>query len=258
MYDTHTHTRFSTDSKMVIEDAVNRAREMDVGITITEHMDLAYPDPDAFVFDIDEYFRAYQPYRSDDVLLGIEIGMRSELTAENRKIVDGHAFDYVIGSIHVVDGIDIYQGSFYQGRTKQAVYGRYFQAMVDCLKTYDFIDSLGHIDYICRYARFTDPEIYFDEFKEYLEQVLGLVADKQIALEINTRRLGEQKSADLLVPIYRRFRELGGKYVTLGSDAHTPKDISKHFKLALAMAKECSLKPVRFKARKVEYLKEGI
>jgi len=253
--DTHMHTLFSTDSKMKIEEALKKAKELGLGITITEHMDLEYPEPKAFIFDIDEYFSAYEQYRCDNVLLGIEIGMRSELALENRQIVAGQPLDYIIGSIHLVDGIDIYQEKFYQGRTKQEVYGRYFASMLACQETYDFIDSLGHIDYIARYARYDDAEIYFDEFKEWFDQVLELLAKKQKAIEINTRRLGDKKTVEALIPVYQRFRELGGELVTIGSDAHTSQDIGKNFKVARDLAEKCALKPVCFKARKPDYMK---
>ncbi len=74
LFDTHMHTRFSTDSQMTVEEAAARSRELNMGITITEHLDLDFPEPKAFVFDVAEYFRAYERYRSDTLLLGIEIG----------------------------------------------------------------------------------------------------------------------------------------------------------------------------------------
>ncbi|MDR3559945.1 MAG: histidinol phosphate phosphatase [Negativicutes bacterium] len=254
LIDTHMHTQFSTDSGMTLAEAIARGRELDMAITITEHLDLDYPKPKAFIFDIDEYFQAYSRYRSDAVLLGIEIGMRSELVQANRAVVEGHPFDFVIGSIHVIDNIDIYLEEFYHGRSKRDVYGQYFTSMLDCLETYDFIDSLGHIDYIARYAKFADPEVRYSEFADYIDQVLVMLIDKQKALEINTRRLDQPEAVSALIPIYRRFAELGGRWVTIGSDAHTPKDIGKHFAQAQEMAASCGLRPVWFNAREPHYL----
>ena len=143
LFDTHTHTTFSTDSRMTFPEAVQAARERNLGIIITEHMDLAYPEPEAFMFNVDDYFAAYGPHRNDSVLLGIELGMREDCVDACREIATGHAFDYVIGSIHVVENIDIYQESFYLSRKKEEVYHQYFDSMIACLEQYDFIDSLG-------------------------------------------------------------------------------------------------------------------
>ncbi|MEN6566928.1 MAG: histidinol phosphate phosphatase [Veillonellales bacterium] len=254
LFDTHMHTKFSTDSQMRLEEAVAKARELNLGITVTEHMDLAYPEPQAFLLDIEGYFREYEKYRSDELLLGIEIGMRTDCREDNRQIAAGHAFDYVIGSIHVIDNVDIYCESFYRSRSKEEVYGQYFNAMIDCLETYEFIDCLGHIDYIARYGRYDDPEIYYDQFKDSIDRILGILAGQGKALEINTRRLDNRERIENILPVYRRFHDLGGRLVTVGSDAHKPKDIGKGMKLALQLAGECGLKAVRFKDRKPEYL----
>src|SRR5665647_1269850 len=102
LFDSHMHTYFSTDSEMVIDEAVARGQELNIGITITEHMDISYPGALPFIFDVDQYFAKYKEYHSDRVLLGIEIGMRSDCLDENCRLVEAYPFDYVIGSVHVV------------------------------------------------------------------------------------------------------------------------------------------------------------
>lgn len=255
LFDTHMHTRFSTDARMTMREAKAKGRDLGLGIIITEHMDLDYPQPEAFTFDVDEYFRVYGPHRGDAVLLGIEIGMRPDLVKENAALIGRYPFDFVIGSIHVIDRIDIYQEDFYHGRTKAEVYGQYFASMLTCLEGYDFIDSLGHIDYISRYARLADPELHYAEFAAALDAVLGRVAAGGKALEINTRRLDSADTVAALLPIYHRFRQLGGELVTIGSDAHTARDIGNHFPVALDMAEACGLRAVYYKDRRPEYMK---
>ncbi len=161
LFDTHIHTRFSTDSKMKMQDAVSKSEKLGLGIIVTEHMDLSYPKPESFLFDKEKYFQKYEPYRSGSVRLGIELGMRPDCLEANRKIVADSRFDYIIGSIHVVNNTDIYDSVFYKRKTKKEVYTTYFDFMLDCVQKYDFIHSLGHIDYIARYAPFADPEIYY-------------------------------------------------------------------------------------------------
>jgi histidinol-phosphatase (PHP family) len=255
LFDTHMHTRFSTDSQMTIEQTLVKAQELNIGIIITEHLDLEYPKPEAFIFDVDEYFHAYAKYRCEQVLLGVEIGMRPECLHDNQKIVEKYSFDYVIGSIHVVDNLDVYYEAFYGSRSKHEVYNQYFDVMAQCLKTYDCIDALGHIDYIARYARYEDPEIYYADFCDHIDAVLTLLAEKQKAIEINTRRLDNKKTIQALLPIYKRFYELGGRWVTIGSDAHRPEDIGKRLDIANEIANRCGLTVVYFKQRKMQYYK---
>jgi histidinol-phosphatase (PHP family) len=255
LFDSHMHTTFSTDSKMNINDAIERGRELNIGITITEHMDLSYPEPMAFQFDIEQYFADYRKYRSETVLLGIEIGMRADCLEENCRIVETYPFDYVIGSVHVIDNIDIYLSDFYQNRSKKEVYQQYFMAMKQCVTCYEGIHSLGHIDYIARYARYADPEIYYAEFSEHIDEVLAALADKGKAIEINTRRLQSKEAVEIVLPIYKRFYELGGRIATIGSDAHHIKDIGRGLDVGLEIAERSNLAVVYFKDGRPQYRK---
>lgn len=255
LFDSHMHTCFSTDSKMKMDEAVARGRELDIGITITEHMDIAYPEPMSFIFDVEKYFADYNTFRNEKVLLGIEIGMRSDCLEENCKLVEKYPFDYVIGSVHVINNIDIYAAEFYHERKKKDVYEQYFKTMKQCVSCYDSIHSLGHIDYIARYARFKDPEVYYHEFKDYIDEVLHIVAQKGKALEINTRRLGTKEAVEIIMPIYKRFYEVGGRLVTIGSDAHHVKDIGRGLDVGLEIAERSKLDVVYFKDGKPQYQK---
>lgn len=253
LFDSHMHTCFSTDSKMKMDEAVARGQDLKIGITITEHMDIAYPEPMSFLFDVEQYFADYHKYRNEGVLLGIEIGMRSDCLEENCRLVETYPFDHVIGSVHVIDNIDIYTAEFYQGRSKQEVYEQYFQAMKQCVNCYDGIHSLGHIDYIARYARFNDPEIYYKDFSDCIDDVLRILAQKNKALEINTRRLVNKEAVEIIMPIYQRFHEVGGRLVTIGSDAHSVKDIGRGLNVGLEIAERAKLDVVYFKDGKPQY-----
>ena len=256
LFDTHIHTDFSTDSRMLIADAISAAHKAGIGVIVTEHMDLAYPgEPEAFVFDVNKYFAEYGPLRGRDLLLGIEMGMRVDCLEDNRRIAGQHSFDYIIGSIHVVDDIDIYRPDFYINRPKFEVFGRYFTAMKECLKAYDFIHALGHIDYISRYARYDDNEVHYREFSDIMDEILRLVIDKGIALEINTRRLDTRARIEDLLPIYQRYAELGGIMVTIGSDAHRADEVGRRLSVGMGMAEFCGLRPVYFKEGRPEKMK---
>lgn len=252
MFDTHLHTTFSCDSSMSSLEAIEAAAGSGLGIIITEHLDLDYPEnPEEFVFDIDEYFSSLDRYRSETVLLGVELGLRTDCNEENRKAVHGKPFDEIIGSIHVVGSMDIYRPSFTKGRPKQEAYRSYFSAMLECIKTFDDFDTLGHVDYICRYARYDDTNIYVAEFYDEWTAVCKALLEKEKALELNTRRLGDKNAVSALKGLYKRYKELGGKYITIGSDAHRTSDIGAHFSVAKDFSRELGLQAVYFKKRKM-------
>lgn len=255
MIDTHVHTIFSTDSNMTLEEALKAAEKKGIGLTLTEHMDLNCPDAGEFVFDVDEYFRQYGRFKNGNLLLGIELGLIEEFRDENKAIAEKYPFDYVMGSIHFLGNYDIYYPDYYAGKSKKEAYEGYLITMKDNIKDETFFDSLGHIDYICRYAPYEDREIYLKEYGELIDEVLKCLIDQNLAMEINTRRLGEVSARENLLDIYKRYKELGGQYVTIGSDSHNTRAVGFGLDLAVEIAERARLKPVYFRNRKMEYMK---
>lgn len=253
MFDTHIHTKFSSDSKMDINEVVKKIEKTNIGVILTEHMDLKFPSG-AFEFDINEYFETYTQYRNNKLLLGVEIGMREDCTVENRKIVCENPFDYVIGSVHVVNGIDIAGEEYYKEKSKKQAYEEYLKYMIKCIKDNEFIDSLGHIDYISRYSVYGDKEMYYEGLNDYIDEVLKLLIKQDKVIEINTRRLESSNALENLLKIYKRYSQFGGKHVTIGCDAHNVNAIGINIKIAEEICRSCNLKPVYFKERKMEYI----
>lgn len=250
LFDTHMHTTFSTDSKMRIEEALKRTEELNLGVTITEHMDLKYPREGHFFFDVEKYLKEYSKYRSDRVLLGIELGLRHDCLEENNGVINNNFFDYVIGSIHTVNGLPVYSKERYdEGRTKKDTYEEYLEYMYKCVKMFDCFDSLGHIDYIARYSPYEDQEIYYREFSDYIDEVLKVLIEKDKCIEINAARLNDPRALENMTDIYKRYYELGGRFVTLGSDAHKISEIAENFQYAEKILYVTGLIPVCHKER---------
>ena len=254
MIDSHIHTEFSEDSQMKVQYALEHSRKNNIGMTFTEHLDLKFSEGTDITFDIDKYFNDYEKYRSSNLMLGVEVGMQQSCIEENRNIVEKYPFDSVIGSIHIAMGEDIYYPKFYDGKTKKEAFERYFSSMLECVTQYDFIDSLGHIDYISRYATYDDNEINYNEYTECINGVIKAVLYNGKVMEVNTRRLGNKQAYINLINIYKAYNQMGGKYVTIGSDAHHVEDIGNNFKEAIEICEICNLKPVYFKKRKMEYM----
>ena len=254
IFDSHVHTEFSADSDMKAAEALRAAEQRGIGMVFTEHLDLDYPGEQEFMFSAAEYWQMYLPLRGQNLSLGVEIGMRAGYGERNCQFLAQAPFDQVIGSIHLVDGQDIYYESSYAGCTQQEIYHRYLSSMARLLVEHSFVDVLGHIDYISRYAPYAEPGIRYDVFSDEIDHVLQTAVQTDTVLELNTRRLNDRLAMKELVPIYKRYYELGGRYVTIGSDAHTADAIGASFAAALDFAAGCHLLPVTFCERKMRKL----
>lgn len=252
IFDTHSHTAFSADSEMRAEDAIKKAAAQGIGLVFTEHLDYDFPGETPFAFDPEEYWRAYEGLRGDALRLGVEIGMQPQTRNRSRAFVGRVPFDAVIGSQHLLYGSDVYDAETFAGHAKDEAYLDYLHQMAENLRAHgDFIDILGHIDYICRYAPFANPELDEPQYADAIDAVLRAAIETDTVLELNTRRLGDARVREPLLPIYRRYRELGGRYVTFGSDAHEAGAIGAHFDVAARIAAAAGLTPCTFCKRKI-------
>ena len=256
-YDCHMHSAFSSDSKMLLTDAIQRASELNLGLCLTEHFDYNYLNLDYheqdmdFRFDREAYFREYEQYRSREVLLGVEVGLADENKAANLEFIKDMPFDMVIGSVHTLENHDLYYPGFYEGKTKDEIVEIYFSEMNRLLKeNCHYIDVLGHIDYIFRYLPGEDKLINYPRYKGLIDKVLRTAIEHNVILELNTRRFDKKENIQDLYPIYDRYHQMDAVYITLGSDAHSVDAIGMHFPKALDFMHEIGLHALMFKERR--------
>jgi histidinol-phosphatase (PHP family) len=250
-YDNHIHSQYSPDSKMKMEDVVRTAAKQNLaGIAFTDHYDIDAPSREnEFLFDPaarqQEIDTLHNP-GNIQILRGIEVGLQPDSLDKIRKFTSQYSFDTVIASIHFIDKLDPYYGTYYTGKTYKEAYGRVFEVMYKTAVEYRDFDILGHFDYIARYAPYKNSErnITLAEFGDYLEPLLQFLAQNGKTFEVNTKtykeNLGHTPLLDLA--ILKRFRELGGEAISLGSDAHDLTRIGDNFEMFAAIIKNCGFR----------------
>jgi len=239
-YDTHTHTnRFSSDSKLVIEVLVDRIDALGFdGVAVTDHYEPDYPDTRfSTVFDIPEYLAALRAAdRSDrggpQVLRGLEFGFLPFHGPRLDEVARSGDFDHIISSVHMLDGLDPYFSREVYDVGRKAVYGGVLERMADMLRITPSFDVLGHYDYFSRYAPWADRKMRYRDAPDAFDEVLRLCAESGRALELNTRtgyRMIDEGNQDFLPDpeILLRYRELGGEFVSVGSDAHQAETVGR-------------------------------
>lgn len=252
IFDSHIHTEVSVDSQMQATDALQRAQALGLGLVFTEHEDIDLPSDEDSTFDPKAYFEKYHALRNENLRLGVELGMIRGLGERNRAFIESAPFDQVTGSIHALAGFEICYPPFYEGREKAEAYALYLQEMEACIREHPFIDCLAHIDYIARYAPYPEPNLTYQTFADGIDKVLRALLETGTILEINTRRFNNRLAAKELLPLLARYRDLGGRYVVLGSDAHRVEAIGHAFPFAQDMAEAIGLIIVTFCQRRLE------
>lgn len=244
------HTDFSTDAnstpREMVEGAIAKGLKT---ICITDHMDKDYSeDPAEFVFDADAYFDTLKALKEEyrgkiDVRIGVELGLQPHLGAFYKELVNQYPFDFVIGSVHLVKGEDPYYKKFFDHRTDEEGYRLTFAETLNCLKATDDFDSLGHLDYVVRYGVRQAEDYSYQKYADEIDGILRRLIDSGKGLEVNTAGLKYGLGFAHPHPdVLKRYRELGGELITIGSDGHKPEHIAYDFQKALELLKACGFK----------------
>ena len=245
--DCHMHSLFSGDSEAPLAEQAEAALAKGLEtICITDHEDLFYPEipdgpSDIFDLDIPAYQAAVRALRDQyagklNIRTGIELGLAPQALSSYRDILEKFHFDFVLGSIHVVDGYDIYYPDYWREHPGEQGLRRYFECMLEQIRAFDNFDSLSHLDYAARVlmdqdGNPVDRHYRFSDFSDVIDPVLRWVIDHDKALEVNTA--GYKYGLGVPNPqpeVLSRYRELGGEKITIGSDGHRPEHIAYDFK----------------------------
>jgi histidinol-phosphatase (PHP family) len=259
MFDCHVHSSFSGDSQVPPELACDTAIKLGLeGIAFTDHLDIDYPNFDvAFNINFSEYSTFMDTiklkYKNKlKVLKGIEVGFQPSVIAESKKILDDYVFDFVIGSVHVIDGMDPYYEDFFVGKTKEQAFKRYLEEIYISLNDFPYFDVIGHIGYVRRYGILDDRSLRYVDYCDIIDSILNKAISIGIGLEVNSS--GLRGNLGTPIPdfdILRRYKELGGEIISIGSDAHYSEHIGNGFKEISEMLKVIGFKyTTHFESRK--------
>ena len=262
--DFHLHTDFSGDSKTPMADMIEQAISLDLDtICFTEHFDHDFPSEYGdFSLDICSYFEHLHSLKKTyasriEVLFGVELGMQSHLGDYYDTYVKQFPFDYVIASQHLVDAVDPYFPIYWEDKTAREGIAAYFTELLDNLKKMKNYDSLGHLDYIVRYAPAEKRDYSYETYREYIDPVLLYLIEHDKCLEVNSAGLkyglGHPNPEE---SVLKRYLELGGHNITIGSDGHMPKHMAYDFpKLAELLTDLGFERYCIFRGRQREYRK---
>ena len=235
LVDTHSHTTYSFDGQQTPRELIEAARQAGLGgICVTDHYekDIFSTEGKESTFPLDAYFQEMLPLRREHqsapfFLIGVELSYLPHLRDFFRDFIRQYPFDAVIMSLHVVDGVDPYYDPSLFNRDKKKAYGHALGLMLEMIRTCPDFDIVGHFDYFSRYVSGPDRKMTLISLADEIDELFRAVIETGKALEINTRTVAKMQAAGYQgadawpdPAIIRRYLELGGTLITLGSDAH--------------------------------------
>lgn len=253
--DYHIHCKYSNDSEEDLEKIIETAINKGIGeICFTDHVDYGIKlDKDVFEkidenakkdwikkigridlnVDYPNYFKEIEELREkykDKITIrqGLEFGMQVHTIKDFQKLFDKYKekFDFVILSCHQVNDKEFWTNEFQKGKSIDEYNAEYYEEIYRVMSRYSDYSILGHLDHIQRYNETIYP---FEKSREIIVKILKKVIEDNKGIEVNTSsfRYGLKE----LTPernILKLYHELGGKIITIGSDAHKAENVGEH------------------------------
>lgn len=248
--DSHNHSNCSPDGNDAVLEMRLRAQELGLWAhTLTDHC------------ECQKYPNRYRPRvqraweemalqipqgTSTRFYRGIELGQPNQDVEAAEEALQGRDYDFVIGSIHNIRGFeDFFYLDYSQlepGYIDQLL-TTYWEEELEVIHWGKF-DSLGHLTYPLRYIE-GDHGIPVDlaKHRDAIDTIFRELITSGKALEVNTSGYRQKIGRPLPdLPLVRRYRELGGELITLGSDAHSTQDLGKGIEEGMEMLREAGFR----------------
>lgn len=256
-YDAHTHSSFSYDADpsatldAICESAIAK------GIThlaLTDHYDINAVLDDIYTYDISAAKAAVEEAKEKygnllTLSWGIELGSATQYPDKAEAFLKKHKFETVVGSIHYMSGCDDFcfwdMNSISHEDFTEA--WRLYLAELTRMCELGHSDILAHITYPIRYYNRVGRSFDLAPFKDELATLLTTAIDHGMLLEVNTSGYRQGMGGPLPeASVISLYKDLGGRLISIGSDAHHPDDIAANFKDAEDLLKSLDMNKIAF------------
>lgn len=263
--DYHLHCEYSDDSNEPMENQIQKAITLGLDeMCFTDHVDYGikrdWDDPEGIIIrhaiehgkEVDlvlanvnypKYFEALNMYQkkyasSISIKKGLEFGIQSITVDAYEKLYASYQddLDFVLFSMHQVNNLEFWTQDFQKGKTQKEYNDEYYKEIYQTMQIFHHYSCLAHLDLL---ARYDENGIYpFENEKDIIAEILKYAIRDGKGIEINTSswKYG-LKDTQPSRAILKLYKDLGGKIITVGSDAHETKYLASHIKDAYAILK---------------------
>ena len=243
MFDYHMHSTVSFDGHDTPEAMLKVAQERGLKeVCFTDHIDHEVNvEKEIMVFNQEDYDAAYERIHAEGlkVRFGVEYGIKPNNVRQMKEDMKRRDFDFVLGSVHMVNEMDVYVEPYWETRDIPTAYQEYLEEVYACVKAHEDFDVLGHLTFISKgRANPTHELLHYKDYREIVDEILRELARKDKGMEINTSGVDRCGGFLPTADFFRRFKELGGRIVTIGSDAHDAVRVGQYSDVACEIMKD--------------------
>jgi len=230
--DYHVHERHSRDAiTATVAEYVKVAEARGINeIAFTTHLITTGPDVDVSipVEELSEYVDEIEDAKETTnvrLLIGLEVDYFPEEERHLEHILSEYQFDFILGSTHYINGIDIGSRSlaeqFFAGRSISEGADEYFRVWRQAIES-GLFDVMAHPDYWRKYIHLFRERAHWSDYGSVVFDALELLAKDGVGIEVNTS--GIRHGIGSFFPLQEFLiaaHDVGVKAVTVGSDSHT-------------------------------------
>lgn len=208
--------------------------QMSEARTPLEHMPQEGP-----MLTIPQYIEAVQTAAHDaslDVRLGLEVDFVPEKNEQIQAPLRGHNWDFLIGSVHEIDGQQFEQDGERSREEGEALWSRYYQLLRAAVQS-------GAFSLISHPVRLRTTNPYLPPtLDQELEQLAADATRQDVALEINGYDVLHYPD---MVERLVRACALHHTPISVGSDAHNPRQIAQAHTQTGALLRKAGITRIR-------------
>ena len=258
LYDNHVHSNLSWDCDTEPRDNVLEAIHRGLaGLTFAEHFDTHPDEWEQCAYDDAAYSATIAALREEfgqQVFIGkgIEVCYQPDNMDFILDFLAGHEFDLVMLSVHWSGGRCLHGREHWQGLDPVAGTRLYLEGVLQAARHCRDLrqrhgrrcfDVLGHLDFVKRYSKRFFDQVCVDEQSDLLDEILRTCLEADLVPEVNTSTLRQGMDEPMPGPrTVQRFADLGGRVMTIGSDAHVAGSVGAGFDQALRILREAGIR----------------
>jgi histidinol-phosphatase (PHP family) len=265
LLDYHVHERHSRDAlAATVAEYVKMAEIKGINeIAFTTHLITSGPDIDVSIpeSELSEYIKEIEKASETTrvkLKTGLEVDYFSEEQRNLDRIINEYNFDFILGSTHYINGVDIgartLAQKFFTGRSISEGADEYFRVWIQAIES-GLFDVMAHPDYWRKYVHLFRQTPKWGDFGSVVYDALESLSKNKVGIEVNTS--GIRHGTGSFFPLQEFLlaaKEAGVNIVTVGSDSHTTNTLGFKVTEALKQLRYAGFDKVcTFSGRKINH-----